>query len=193
MRICDYSQCGRPHEAKGYCKGHYWQLRKHGELRPIRRYARGTLADRIEAHSETAESGCIVWTASLDTHGYGQINVDGEIRRIHRVAWELAHGVPGPGRVVDHVCGNRKCLNVDHLREVSSQENIQYRTVLNANNTSGYRGVTRRSDTGKWGAQVVLDGARHALGNYETAEDAAAVAAQFRRDNYRLGDCTTHG
>lgn len=35
--ICTYPECGRPHKSGGLCAAHVLQMRRHGELRPIRR------------------------------------------------------------------------------------------------------------------------------------------------------------
>jgi hypothetical protein len=72
-------------------------------------------------------SGCIVWTF-LDPKGYGRIAVTIEgIRHTttaHRVAWFLKHGrIDDPDLVLDHLCRNRACLNVDHLELVTITEN----------------------------------------------------------------------
>ena len=187
MRSCDFGGCDRKREAKGLCKGHYQQARSGRPLTPIRRYVRGDVGDRLRELSTDSPSGCRVWTGSLDTHGYGQINVEGEIRRAHRAAWELANGRPSAGNVIDHKCGNRACLNLDHLREVTHAENIQYRTGLSRNNTSGYRGVTR-AESGRWVAQVVQSGVRHYLGRFDTPEEAAEAVQMKRAELYRLGD-----
>ena len=129
-----------------------------------------------------------MWTASLDAHGYAQINVGGTNRRAHRVAWELAHGSVQRGSVVDHECGNRACVSLEHLREVPHKENIQYRTRLSANNTSGYRGVSLRRDTGRYAATVVVSGEPFRLGCFDTAAEAGEAAAEFRSNAYKLGE-----
>ncbi|HSW83507.1 MAG TPA: HNH endonuclease signature motif containing protein [Usitatibacter sp.] len=41
----------------------------------------------------------------------------------HRIAWLLAGRELKPGLVIDHVCRNTKCVNVDHLRLVPSRTN----------------------------------------------------------------------
>ena len=34
-RRCGFPKCGRPHHAHGWCLVHYWQDRRHGEVKPI--------------------------------------------------------------------------------------------------------------------------------------------------------------
>ncbi len=66
------------------------------------------------------ETGCIVSLYSTGSHGYSQIgwHENGQRRMAlgHRVAWEAAYG-PIPGDLtIDHLCRNRRCVNVEHLR-----------------------------------------------------------------------------
>ena len=32
MRICKVEECERKHDAKGYCKKHYWHMWKYGKI-----------------------------------------------------------------------------------------------------------------------------------------------------------------
>lgn len=69
---------------------------------------------------------CWVWIASLDRHGYGQLNAGGEsggIRRAHRVAYELLVGPIPDGLDLDHLCRVRRCVNPAHLEPVTNAEN----------------------------------------------------------------------
>ena len=47
MKICAYDGCDKPHKARGFCSGHYWQLRKRGcegKLTALKQWnRRGTL------------------------------------------------------------------------------------------------------------------------------------------------------
>lgn len=69
------------------------------------------------------ESGCWEWQGNIGGCGYGNFyqTVNGVQRtfRAHRVAWFLLRGEPDPLLVLDHVCRNKRCVNPDHLREVT--------------------------------------------------------------------------
>jgi hypothetical protein len=39
-------------------------------------------------------------------------------RTVHRLAWKAAHGEIPHGKQVRHTCGNRACINVEHLELV---------------------------------------------------------------------------
>lgn len=91
--------------------------------------------DRLLSRTTPGQGGCIVWTASLHTAGYGQIQVNGKVRRAHRVAYELLVGPIPVGMHLDHECHNRdatcpgglcvhrRCINPHHLEPVTNREN----------------------------------------------------------------------
>lgn len=78
-----------------------------------------------------ATTGCHVSTYSVAGHGYAQIgwHTKGDKRRgttAHRAAWVAATGKQIPdGMVVDHLCKNRRCVNVEHLRVLSNFDNAR--------------------------------------------------------------------
>jgi hypothetical protein len=74
-----------------------------------------SLEERFASKLVPAANGCIEWGASRFPQGYGQIKVNYQNRKAHRVAWELAHGPIPDGLVVCHRCDNPPCCNVDHL------------------------------------------------------------------------------
>ena len=88
---------------------------------------RGTLRERfLDKISPEPNSGCWLWTASLDTKGYGKIG--GGPRgsgylQAHRVAYSLFRGEIPAGLELDHTCRVRCCVNPDHLEPVTHREN----------------------------------------------------------------------
>lgn len=66
---------------------------------------------------------CQEWTAGLSC-GYGRYNPKGFGTSLaHRIAWLLSGRKLTPGMQLDHLCHNRRCVNVDHLEEVTAAEN----------------------------------------------------------------------
>lgn len=82
------------------------------------------LPDRFWEKVKPSDSGCWEWTASLNG-GYGAFHVGSRRMALaHRVAFVALCGEIPPGRQLDHLCRNRKCVNPEHLEPVSQRENI---------------------------------------------------------------------
>lgn len=80
---------------------------------------------RATFESKTMYAGdCIVWIGAFSSNGYGSLR-GGERSTVwaHRVAYERSHGAIPAGYQVDHICRNRACVNVGHLRLLSSRDN----------------------------------------------------------------------
>lgn len=83
---------------------------------------------------------CWNWGGSIcpSTH-YGRFSFEGKRTGAHRVSYELFNGTLNKGMFIDHKCRNRKCVNPDHLRQVTprinSIENSLGVTAINAART----------------------------------------------------------
>lgn len=69
-------------------------------------------------------SDCIVEPIGHPDQGYVKKMIGGVRKRRHRWAWEFANGPIPEGMIIDHLCRNRACYNVEHLRLVTHVENI---------------------------------------------------------------------
>lgn len=87
--------------------------------------AKRTLRDRILSKVQVdPESGCWIWTAAKNPHGYGVINVGGKTQKAHRVAYQEFIGPIPDESELDHLCRRRPCVNPEHLDPVDHQTNM---------------------------------------------------------------------
>ena len=63
-------------------------------------------------------SDCIRWEGRMTWMGYGANGRE----LAHRYVWEQKHGKIPTGMVVHHDCGNKWCVNLEHLRCITHAE-----------------------------------------------------------------------
>ena len=95
---------------------------------------------------------CILWVGTFVHPGYGRVHAEGHSEPAHRYAWRRAFGEIPAGLVVDHVCHVPACVNVDHLRLATRQQNTQNRAGAQRNSKTGIRGVRIHDD--HWAVEV---------------------------------------
>lgn len=156
---CEATDCDRAaYGAKPLCRPHWTRFRRTGEIGGyVRTVIRDPEVSFLERSSRVREDGCRIWTGTMADTGYGRISFNGKQEYAHRYAWTRAHGEIPEGKMVDHICHNRACVEVTHLRLVTNQENSWNRRGANPNSASGVRGLIHEGPN-SWAAQAKRDG-----------------------------------
>jgi len=124
--------------------------------------------------------GCWNWQGHKSKYGYGLFK--DENRRLtgaHRFSYRTSIEPIPDGKIVDHVCRNRACVNPSHLRLVSHAENVQNQAG-HRDSKSGHRGVSWHASSGKWRAVATAFGKTHYAGYFMEVEEAAEAARLLR-------------
>ena len=171
--LCSYEGCESVVRYAGFCNAHYLRWYRNGDPGAGRLAPGLSVAERIAQKSELMDSGCIVWTDHLSTHGYGILNVDGKMAYAHRLNYELTYGPVAKGLEVDHMCHNRACLNVEHLRAVTKSQNQANRRGPARTNKIGVLNVSERN--GRFQGSFTRNGKRFHVGTFATPEEARAA------------------
>jgi hypothetical protein len=164
-RTCNVKDCDRAHYAHGICHLHYKRMWDAGKTWP-----HPTVEERLWSHVVAQPSGCMEWTGSTNSKGYGTIGVDGKTVLTHRLAWTLANGPIPDGFCIRHVvCDNPPCANLDHLALGTQVQNMADRKAKG-------RGANGRDKRTHCAQGHLYDEAN----TYTTARGRACVACNRR-------------
>jgi hypothetical protein len=90
----------------------------------------GELEAALKSGVEAATDECIIWPFSIDQMGYAVIRSRRLLeclpsQHVHRVVCIAAHGpAPHDRPLATHRCGNRPCINRQHLKWGNAKENM---------------------------------------------------------------------
>lgn len=125
-------------------------------------------------------TGALVWlvgrnkgqrAGSINGAGYWHVNLRGKWPRQHKLVWLMVHNeVP---EEIDHENLDATDNRPSNLRASTRVQNAANRTCSFRNNTSGYKGVSWHSKTGKWRACIGIDNKMKHIGVFDCRHDAA--------------------
>lgn len=75
-----------------------------------------TIEDILKRYSKLdPDTGCLLWVGPK-ANGYGRLRIPAKGKRsAHVLAWECVHGPRSEGFMIRHTCGNKLCINVQHM------------------------------------------------------------------------------
>lgn len=139
----------------------------------------------------TAKAGAIAGSVSVDVNGrkYIRLRINKQQYKAHRLAWLYMTG-EWPENLVDHKDGDGLNNVWSNLRKATKSEN-NHNQVLNANNTSGVKGVYWHKNIKKWRAQIVCHGKNKHVGYFDSIPEAQSAIQRVREELH--GEFTNHG
>jgi len=109
-------------------------------------------------------------TRILNDSGYIGVEYKGRKYRVHRIMYQLYHEVElNPNQYIDHIDMNVTNNSIENLRLCDKSTNGMNRTKQ-ANNSTGFKGVTYHKSAGKYMAQLEHNNKRYYLGLHDTPE-----------------------
>jgi len=125
---------------------------------------------------------------SMKSSNYRQIGIKGKLYYAHILIFLYHYGrMP---KEIDHIDGNKFNNKIKNLRECTRSQNC-WNTGTPKTNTSGIKGVSWRSDRGKWRAYIKLHGKTIYLGCFKHIKDAGDAVSKKRVELH--GEFANHG
>lgn len=109
----------------------------------------------------------------MHDQGYCCLTINNKKYKLHILAWFYMTGV-WPKVDIDHIDNNRSNNKWLNLREATPSQNGA-NSLLNTNNTSGYKGVSWNKIRQKYEVYIKIGYTKKHLGLYKTLEKSSAV------------------
>ena len=182
MRTCKVEGCNNKHHAKGYCKKHYLQMKRHGQISDRTIYD----PNEIIEHEDYAE--IILYDKQGKETARALIDLD-DVDKVKDYKWGLTDRCKYVEKrhpriklhrfimdcpddmVVDHINHNGLDNRKSNLRICTQAENTRNATIP-YNNTSGYKGISWSNEANKWHTYITYNKRRINLGYFNTKEEA---------------------
>jgi len=174
--------------SRTWCGTHWARWRRQGDPNICTTNRHIPMLDRFWMKVQKG-AGCWTWTGS-QTNGYGRF-AEGYGKKnhpAHRFAYELKFGPVPEGKMLDHKCHNRICVNPDHLRPVTHKQNMEHKTGAHRTSSTGVLGVHQRKDKPGYIVKVGHNGNRVYGGKFDDLQEAAEAARQLRIELFTHND-----
>lgn len=130
--LCSFDGCSKPQIARKLCSGHHKQaslgkplVSLNSRNRPYGTPPRIVVVE-MPCSAWGIENGittpCHIWKGRRRKR-YPSVRFNGGIVKVSRYIWETTHGPIPDLRLVDHMCREPSCCNINHLRLVTHQVN----------------------------------------------------------------------
>lgn len=137
-------------------------------------YIDGLLIYRYDIHSRQKFCGT---PTIINNCGYLVVGIDYGIYLVHRIIYFMHTGeLP---ELLDHKDQDKLNNRIGNLREADKEIN-SWNRGLQANNASGYRGVSWNKNASKWHSYIKVKGKRIHIGLFESAEEASRAYERKR-------------
>lgn len=80
---------------------------------------------------------CWDWQSSISPNGYGKFSIDNYPHSAHVLSYKYFNSDFDSNLCIDHICMNRKCVNPNHLRQVT-------RAINNTENAGGTAAINKQ-------------------------------------------------
>lgn len=121
-------------------------------------------------------------------NGYLMTSINCKSFYNHRIIYMMHYGnLP---KFIDHIDGNKANNKIENLREATSSQNNR-NMPKKITNTSGIKGVSWDTSSGKWRVRLRINGIDRRIGCFEDIKEAEKAIIQAR--NLYHGEFANHG
>lgn len=173
-RVCSVKGCGRGHKGLGLCTTHYKQRVAGKEISAVS--DRSDPAQVRFSNRIRVTPYCWEWAGGLSEKGYGKIKIAGKHVGAHRYSYAYYTGKDIAGKMIDHKCFNRACVNPTHLRISDAKRNNENRSGAQRNSKTGILGVCWIESKQRYVVQVGHNGGKIFGGHFRKGDLALAEA-----------------